>query len=193
MYESIKKALYSINPNLTDEEWNFLKSSCSPASYSKKEFFIQKGEIQTSIGFVHSGLMRGYYIDEKGDDISVRFVRENGYATHYSALINRQPSTYFFQCLEDTEVILLPYQKVLEGYEQFKGLERFGRLIAEQVLTFQRSRIEDFQFLSAEERYKKFLDSRPALFNRISLSHLSTYLGIQRPSLSRIRKKLAEE
>ncbi len=72
-------------------------------------------------------------------------------------------------------------------------MERFGRLVAERVLTNQQQRIESFQFLNAEQRYLEFIETYPELYNRVSLTHLSTYLGIQRQSLTRIRQKLASQ
>jgi CRP-like cAMP-binding protein len=190
-FDQYKEAVLAIHPELTEEEWQFLRSGCTIRDFNKKDLFIEEGEIQTAIGFVVSGLLRGYYIDQKGEDMTIRFVQENGYVTDYPALINQSPSKYSFQCLEQCQIILLPHDHMLKGYNSHKGLDRFGRLIAENILSFQQTRIQDFQFLQAEERYAKFVEEYPGLFNRVSLSQLSSYLGIQRPSLSRIRKKIA--
>jgi CRP-like cAMP-binding protein len=76
-------------------------------------------------------------------------------------------------------------------YQQSPKFERYGRLIAEEILKRQQTRIESFIFQTAEERYLDFMKQHPALFNRISLSHLCSYLGIERQSLTRIRQKLA--
>jgi hypothetical protein len=37
------------------------------------------------------------------------------------------------------------------------------------------------------------MKENPALMQRISLTHLSASLGIERPSLSRIRKRLSQQ
>lgn len=192
LYQQFKNAVFHIHPRLAEAEWQYLQSACTMKEFKKGDHFLKEGETQTAIGFVNSGLLRGYYIDKEGEEITIRFVKENGYATHYAALINQLPSRYYFQCLEHSQIMLLPLTKIQEGYEKFKGLERFGRLIAEQVLTFQQSRIEDFQFLDAEQRYVKFIEEYLELFNRISVSHLSSYLGIKRQSLTRIRSKIAK-
>jgi DNA-binding MarR family transcriptional regulator len=55
----------------------------------------------------------------------------------------------------------------------------------------QQRRIESFLFENAETRYLDFIKENPDLFNRVSLSYLASYLGIERQSLTRIRKKLA--
>lgn len=119
------------------------------------------------------------------------FVKENEWATDYPSLLMHRPSRYNFQCLEPTTIITVPYAHIQQGYDRFAGFERNGRLIAEEVLKAQQQRIESFQFDNAEQRYLDFVKHNPSLFNRISLTHLSSYLGIERPSLSRIRKKIA--
>jgi CRP/FNR family transcriptional regulator, anaerobic regulatory protein len=63
--------------------------------------------------------------------------------------------------------------------------------MAEEILKMQQSRIESFLFLTAEERYLDFTMQNPDLFNRVSLTHLSSYLGIERQTLTRVRQKLA--
>ena len=87
-------------------------------------------------------------------------------------------------------MVNLSYHHIQQGYDRLPNLERYGRLIAEEVLMSQQKRIESFLFDNAETRYLDFVRENPDLFNRISLSHLSSYLGIERQSLTRIRKKL---
>jgi CRP/FNR family transcriptional regulator len=76
-------------------------------------------------------------------------------------------------------------------YGQSPNFERYGRLVAEEVLRRQQVRIESFIFQITEERYLDFIRTHKGLFNRVSLSHLCSYLGIERQSLTRIRQKLA--
>ncbi len=79
------------------------------------------------------------------------------------------------------------------GYTHFPKFEKYGRLIAEEILKMQQYRIESFIFQTAEERYIDFIHHYPGLFNRVSISHLCSYLGIERQSLTRIRQKLARK
>jgi Mn-dependent DtxR family transcriptional regulator len=55
----------------------------------------------------------------------------------------------------------------------------------------QQRRIESFLFENAETRYLDFIKENLDLFNRVSLSNLASFLGIERQTLTRIRKKLA--
>ena len=166
-------------------------SALSVSGLKPKHFYIHANSVQKELGFVFSGLIRAFYIDKAGNEISVNFIPENRYATHYSAFIAQTPSKYYFQCIEPTVIVNLSFKHIQEGYEKFPVLERYGRLVAEQVLRSQQKRIEGFLFDNAETRYLSFIKENPDLFNRVSVSYLSSYLGIERQSLTRIRKKLA--
>ncbi len=183
----------SICPELTEQELIKFSEKLSTISLDKKNLFIQAGQLQKSIGFITSGLIRSYYTDQHGNEITVRFYAENDYATHYTAFITQQPSKYTFQCLETTELVLLSYENMQWAYKHIPAFERYGRLVAEEILKMQQHRIESFIFQSAEQRYLDFIKQYPEIYNRVSLSHLCSYLGIERQTLTRIRQKLARK
>ena len=179
--------------HLSPEELKLFRSQLSIKQYKQKDYFFKNGEIQKKMGFVCEGLLRRYYINEKGKTITTGFVKENEYATDYPAFIQQRPSKYYMEFLEPSIVIELSYNDIQEGYTNFKSHERYGRLIAEKVLTIQTDRVGSFLFDTAEERYLNFVNANPDLLNRISLTHLSSFLGIERQSLSRIRGKIAKK
>jgi CRP/FNR family transcriptional regulator, anaerobic regulatory protein len=185
------RSLRDMNPDFSQQEWDFFQSGFSYKCLKPKEMFMEAGKENKVLGFVTLGLIRGFYVNERGDDITIIFIRENEWVTDYPSLLMGKPSRYHFECLEETMVTIVPYVHIQEGYQRFAGFERNGRLIAEAVLKGQQVRIESFQFDSARQRYLDFATQCPELLNRVSLTHLSSYLGIERPSLSRIRKQIA--
>jgi CRP/FNR family transcriptional regulator, anaerobic regulatory protein len=187
------KTVKALCPTVTDAALAYLSEGLSVSELKAKHFYIQANTIQKNIGFITSGLLRAFYIDENGKDITIRFVCENGFATDYSSFIQQKQSKYYFQCLEKTTIVNIPFEHIQNGYNNFPMLEKYGRVIAEEIIKNMQSRIESFQFYNAEERYLNFIENSPDLFNRVSLSYLSTYLGIERPSLSRIRKKITQK
>lgn len=178
-------------PQLTEDELAFLSSGLSVSEMKAKHFYIHANALQTEVGFVYRGLLRAFYVDKEGNEITFKFVPENCVATDYTALISQKPSEYNFQCLEPTVFVNLPYAHLKLAYEKHPNIERYGRLMAEEALKLQQRRIESFLFNNAEKRYLEFVDENPNLFNRVSISLLSSFLGIERQSLTRIRKKLA--
>lgn len=184
-------SLRAFCPTLTDQELSLFASKLTFRELKKKDLFIEAGKVQKAIGFIVEGLVRSSYVDFTGNETTVGFYRAGDYATHYHSFLTRKPSNYTIQCLEPTIMACLSYEDLQWIYRQSIGFERYGRLVAEEILKRQQARIESFIFQTAEDRYLDFIEKYPELFNRVSLSHLCSYLGIERQTLTRIRQKLA--
>ena len=176
-------------PELTSSELTYIKSGLTVLHLKSKEFFIHSGSIQNEIGFVSHGLLRVYCVDNNDREITVKFIKENEFAVHFSAFIAQNPCLYNIKSIEPSSIVKISFEHIQEGYKRFTNMERYGRLIAEEVCKIQEKRIESFLFNNGEERYLKFINENSDLFNRVSQTDLSTYLGISRQSLTRLRKK----
>ena len=183
----------NISPELTDEELEFVKSNISILKLKKKQILIHENEIQKSIAFIYSGLIRSYFIDENGKEINNAFFSENEFVTDYLSFIKQQKTKYTFECLEDCILISIPFETVEIAFDKYKNFANFGRKIAEWALENRTKKYESFLFETAEERYLRFIAENRPILNRISLSHLASYLGIERQSLSRIRSKILSQ
>lgn len=182
-----------IVPELSDEELEFVKSNINILELKKKEIYIHEGEIQKSIGFIFSGLIRSYFVDTNGKEITNAFFAENQFATDYLAFIKQHKTKYNFKCLEDCLVISIPYKTVKTAYETYSNFASFGRKVAEWALETRTNKYESFLFENAEERYLRFLNENKTIANRVTLTQLASYLGIERQSLSRLRSKLLSQ
>ena len=90
-------------------------------------------------------------------------------------------------------VLYISYANLEKLYQQSHQWEHFGRLIAEKAFNLAMTRTEDFIFNTPEQRYKDLTEAHPQLANHIPLYHIASYLGIQGPSLSRIRKRMVSK
>jgi CRP-like cAMP-binding protein len=66
-------------------------------------------------------------------------------------------------------------------------------LLSEDLLAKNQATLDDFKTSSPEQRYLNLLRARPDLAQRVPQHQLASYLGITPQSLSRIRKRIAEE
>ncbi len=146
--------------------------------------------MQNEIGFLFSGLIRVFHVDDLGNQITIRFIKENEFATHFSAFIIHNPFNYFYKCVETSIVVKMPFSHLIEGYEVYPILQCYGRLVAEEALKVHQKRIESFLFDTAEERYLKFVKENPELLNKVSIGDIASYIGVERQTLTRIRKKI---
>jgi CRP-like cAMP-binding protein len=91
----------------------------------------------------------------------------------------------------DASIIYICIDDLLSLYAMSHKWERFGRLIAQEAFNLTIERMESFIFKTPEERYLDLIKHHPDIFSNIPLYHISSYLGIQGPSLSRIRKRIS--
>lgn len=158
----------------------------------KKGFVLRQGEICHDVFFLLSGLFRMYYVDLQGNEINCRFTFPSHFFVDFQSLLTGEPSRYYWQAMEDSEVLLLRYSEIQKIYQVHHAWERFGRIMAENVYKQVNERIEMLQFLTPEKRYEQLLTTWPELFSKVSLRQISSYLGVKPESLSRLRKRLVK-
>lgn len=188
IFEHYKTELRKIAP-LTENDCSVFQPHLKVKKIQKNEFLIQEGQVSDEIGFVSTGLFRMYYLQD-GKEINTNFFFENSFVVSYQSFLTHQPSRYAIQALENSEIIYFHHDALCKAYDISHNWERFGRTVAEYSFINATRRTESFLFLNGEQRYLELLSSRPEMFERIPLYHIASYLGIERESLSRLRKKI---
>lgn len=192
-YDNLKQVVKTIS-FVTEEDWQYFEPFLSVKQFAKNEYFIKSGETEKQIGFINKGSFRWYYINNKGNEVNFHFFLDNVFIVEYGSFLAQQSSEQYIQAMEDSEVILLPkYDRILEIYSESHRWSEFGRKIAEKVYLEAAERVKDFLYRDVEERYTLLLKQRPDIFQRVSLSNIASYLGIQPPSLSRLRRRISKQ
>lgn len=176
---------------VNEEEWQMHQAMLTRRFLKKGEFLLRAGEVCNHVTFINKGLFRSYMIIE-GEEVTTNFAFEGNYVTEYVSFVTRQTSSEFIVAMEDAELIQLRYDDIQTAYAKAKVWERFGRLMAEYILTFVSTRNKALLFKSPEERYLALMKERPKVMERVPQQYIASYLGIQPESLSRIRKRLME-
>lgn len=178
--------------DFSEDECELFLPHLKHQTLAKGDYFLQAGQQVNEIAFVSEGAFRFYYLMD-GKEVNNHFFLENDYAVSYLDFLQGTPSRYYIQALEPCQIITFQAASLQQAYDASKNWERFGRIIAESVYTIATRRFESFLFLSAKERYLQMLQDFPLFIQRIPLYHLASYLGIERESLSRIRKELLQK
>lgn len=161
-------------------------------TYKKGEYYNQYRNVCTHLGFIIEGVFRSFVVDEKsGEEKNVFLYSENQFVVTFKSFINQIPCDYHTQALTDSTVICIGISDLLNLYKESHKWETFGRLLAQEGFTVVINRVESFVFRTPEERYLDLIQNHPTIFNNVPLYHISSYLGIQGPSLSRIRKRIS--
>jgi CRP-like cAMP-binding protein len=161
---------------------------------AKGDFFNMQSFVCTDLALITKGIFRVYYVPPKTtEEKNVYFFSEKQFLVSFRSFINQYPCYYFIQALEDAEIISINYKDLQYLYTTPTSWEKFGRLIAELFFNYSQSRAEEFLFNTAEERYIKMVGEHPNIINRVPAYHISSYLGIKNPSLTRIKKRLLKQ
>lgn len=178
--------------DLTAEEFNMSVSFWHKKEYKKGDYFNQQKTICRYLGFINEGAFRSYIIDKKSaEEKNIFLYSKHKLVVPFKSFINQIPCDYHTQALTDATILYINIDDLLYLYKQSHKWERFGRLMAEEAFNFTIERMEGFVFKTPEERYLYLLKNDPDIFNNVPLYHISSYLGIQGPSLSRIRKRIS--
>ena len=156
--------------------------------------YVQRAGEQAKYGvFVAKGCLRSYTIDGKGKEHIVQFAPENWWLADAASLINKIPTQYFFDAIEDSEVLVIDapaHQKVIDTVPGYGAAMRAG---LQKHAAAKDQRIVHSLSASAEERYLAFLETYPSIVQRVPQWMLASYLGITPETLSRIRKDLSRK
>lgn len=184
------KHLKDVCPQLPHEALTHLAHGVVVSQLPAKHFYLRAGEEQPALGYVVEGLIRAFCIDSRGSEVTINFVCEGQYASHYTAFDRSQPGRFFFQCLEPTTLIEIPKKHLEQTCNEFPLFERYVRLVLTETHNDLLSRMEGLLFDNAEARYLCLVRECPDLLQRVPLSRLCSYLGVERQHLTRIRKHL---
>jgi CRP-like cAMP-binding protein len=189
-FEKLKHVFPFLNTLSSDDVFDFLKHTRF-IQLNAGEIFLKEGSLKSEVYFITKGLIRTYFVDEKGNEITNMLRYENQVFASYEAVFFKQPSRFNFQALEATDLLAIDLndlQQVLNSNSKFDTGRRYfvTNSLAESL-----SALDDFILLSPEKRYLKFLNEHPELLNRVPIKYIANVLGITPVSLSRIRKRVA--
>ena len=190
MTDNSKTLLYKKITDLTEISVSSLDKLFEIATqrqYKKGETILKQGQICKTIIFVESGYLRTF-IDKEGTEINTEFSFEGSFTTNLKSLRSASSADTSIQAGENITIYEFDKDKLLELYNLSAEIESFGRKLLEQLLIAQEEHTNLFKIYSPTERYQYLQTNKPEILQRISLSKLSSYLGIARETLSRIRK-----
>jgi CRP-like cAMP-binding protein len=159
--------------------------------FKKGDYVIRSGEYCRFIAFINYGLIAGTITDQTGKEITCHFSFENCFFTYAEGISYNVPSHKNFIALEDCELLMLEKEKlplIFALNQKFETL--FTQVLAEELRNLLLADVNS-RTQSLENRYLQFIHTYPDAFNRIPLKHIAGYLGIEPPSLSRLRRRLA--
>lgn len=188
----LQQAIQSVT-GMTDQQFLLSETHWQTRTYKKSEFYNEFGNVCKYLGFVLDGVFRTYFVDEKtGEEKNLFLYSQHQFVVSFQSFINQAPCHYHTQAITDATILYIHVTELRELYRTSHEWEHFGRMVAEIAFNISMERTRGFLNMTPEDRYLQMMSDHPDLFNQIPLYHISSYLGIQVPSLSRIRKRLSD-
>ena len=153
--------------------------------------FLTLGKISNEIGFIDSGVVRTYTVNEAGEEVTRYFFRENQFIVDLESYYSRKPTTYPLQAVIASRIICVKRQDWEKLTEKIPQLFILTKSLSEALLL---NKLKDNDFLNfgtATDKYREFIKRYPDLALYVPQQYIASYLKITPQSLSRIRKTIA--
>lgn len=173
---------------ISDNDWKEISVCFEKQVVAKDELLLQEGEICRHLYFIESGLLR-YFITKDGNDITKYFTEAPYCFTSQVSFTAEKPATENIQAIERS-IIWQTTLKEANDLLELKSWNTFVRKLIQEVQYFTEEILQEIQTETAENRYRKLIETNPQLLQRVPLKYLASYFGIAPQSLSRIRKKI---
>ena len=157
--------------------------------YAKGDVVAWKGNDASHSGIVIKGLVRSYYVDNDGNDITQFFAKEGNFCSD-SGLLGFKENVSMWEAIEETTIVRFEVKKMKDMIMSNEALKTVWIECLESAIRYKIYRESGFLVENATERYLEFCKRNPDLADRIPQQYIATYLGIKPESLSRIRSTL---
>ncbi|RQO40521.1 cyclic nucleotide-binding protein [Chryseobacterium sp. KBW03] len=175
--------------DITEEQKSQLQSFFTLKKLRKKQYLLQEGDICKCLSFVSKGLLKSYFLDEKGNENINMFAFEGWWISDFNSFINQEKSVLNIDAIEETEVLMI----TLEDYEkmmlEIPVMDRYFRILYQNSLVTKDYRLIVSNSYTAEEKYLQLTQKNPEMIKRVPHNLIASYLGLAPETVSRIRKK----
>ena len=158
---------------------------------AKKELLVREGERQKHFVFLLQGVLRGYFLDINGREITDCIGFQCGTPAMASILL-QEPSIISIEAVTPCELLTIEAQTLQQLLQQNTELVWIYNAYLQQALQTNWQIKTTVCQHTAMERYQWFLQTYPGLIDQMNNKHIASFLGMTPVTLSRLRRTLRE-
>jgi CRP-like cAMP-binding protein len=176
--------------NLNKQQIDLITSKATELELRKDEYYWEAGKMVKQIGFLTDGIIRIFYYNNKGEEITRYFIDENHLILSGNSINEIFTPSEYLSAITDCKLVVFSKQDWKEISETIIGWDNIIQKIIAKHHSEKIARRSELVSQDGTTRYLDFIEKFPALVNRVPLSFIASYLGITQSSLSRIRKNI---
>ena len=175
---------------INDDDFEKILSFFEVKTFAKKVNLLDEGQICKYNYFVLNGLLRKFFINEKGTEQITEFAIETWWMTDNISYEHKIPSEFYIQTVERSEILVISNDSQEKLLEEFPVMERYFRFVYQRAYAANQMRVKYIFSLSKEEFYFNLLKKQPAFVQRVPQYLIASFLGFTPEYLSEIRKRI---
>lgn len=180
----------AVREHLSESDIELCIKCSEPFSVSKNTILEETGKIPRYLYYIVSGFMRLFYYDENGDEATMHINCPYGFFTAFSHFSNQTISPVNVECITDCEVLRISKSNYDILMKESVAWKDYSLFVLQESMTYNENRSKDFATLTADQRYRKLMETHPEIIQNVPLQYIASFLGMKPESLSRIRRNL---
>lgn len=178
--------------DIENDELDQITSAFKLVKYSPKKIILKKGQECNFIAFINRGCLV-YYSKFNEKERAINFPREDWWIGDLGSFLSHSPSNIYLKTLEEVELLTLDYKSFMNLIHNHPNYLRYHLINTHRSYMQIDERFAKITSLSAEDKYNLILKDSPDIINRVPSKYLASFLGIEPPSLSRIRRNMLKK
>ncbi len=171
-----------------EQAYNEFVGAFEKGESKKGDTLVPMHSICKKLYVLESGIAKQIRHKEDGTEHITWFSFENDLVTSYTSFVTQKPSFEAVLAIEDCSYMSISRDVCYELAERYHAVETFFREMLELYFMEADERLFFLQALTAKQKYNYILEKMPHFIQNIPQKELSSFLGITRETLSRIRK-----
>jgi len=175
---------------ITQEALNDIRKQSQLVDVSKGHYMLENGEIEKDVRFLCKGTIK--IVDHWQNKSYIYDYRTApSIVCEMVSFYSKQPSHMSLITITDCHYFIIPQDIFLSLMDSDNSVAHSSARAISLFLGVSHHKQRLFRTLSAEERYLLFLKEFPMVARTEKLSDISSYLGINPATLSRIRNRIS--